>query len=106
MTTLIAVYTSDGCVGRCDARCYNASGGDCDCICGGVNHGAGFDKALENTRAYARVWLHTYAQQKGLESWLGDIPANAPIQLPLFQKKSRRGEAGSSFNTHRARQVI
>ena len=24
MTTLISVYNSEGCVGRCDARCYNA----------------------------------------------------------------------------------
>ena len=26
MTTLIAVYTGDGCAGRCDAKCYNALG--------------------------------------------------------------------------------
>jgi hypothetical protein len=24
MTALIAVYTGDGCAGRCDAKCYNA----------------------------------------------------------------------------------
>jgi len=31
MTTLIAVYTSDGCAGRCDARCYNAAEAACEC---------------------------------------------------------------------------
>ena len=49
MTTLIAVYNSEGCVGRCDARCYNATGPNCTCICGGANHGAGYDKAVSNT---------------------------------------------------------
>lgn len=35
---------------RCDARCYNAKGGNCECICGGRNHGAGEKKALDNVR--------------------------------------------------------
>jgi hypothetical protein len=35
---------------RCDARCYGAKGGECKCICGGRNHGAGIDKALDNVR--------------------------------------------------------
>lgn len=48
--TLIAIYNSDGCVGRCDAKCYNASEPGCDCICGGMNHGAGKAQAIANTR--------------------------------------------------------
>lgn len=32
----------------CDARCYNAIHEDCDCCCGGLNHGVGEDKAREN----------------------------------------------------------
>lgn len=39
MTTLLAVYDSDGCVGRCDAKCYDATHAVCDCLCGG-EHGA------------------------------------------------------------------
>lgn len=51
MTTAIAVYNSDGCVGRCDARCHNASDPSCDCICGGRLHGVGASHAVEqNTR--------------------------------------------------------
>lgn len=49
MTTLIAVYNSEGCVGRCDARCHGAQEPECDCICGGINHGVGREQALENT---------------------------------------------------------
>jgi hypothetical protein len=36
-------------VGRCDAKCYDAHEPDCDCICGGRNHGARLVQALENT---------------------------------------------------------
>jgi hypothetical protein len=50
MTTTLAVYNSEGCVGRCDANCHNAKSATCDCICGGKNHGAGLQKAVENNR--------------------------------------------------------
>lgn len=57
MTTLIAVYNSEGCQGRCDAKCYDAGEPDCDCICGGRNHGAGKQQAIDNTRELAESWL-------------------------------------------------
>lgn len=41
MTTIYAVYNSDGCVGRCDAKCHEATGDECRCICGGAFHGVG-----------------------------------------------------------------
>jgi len=57
MTTLIAVYNSDGCIGRCDAKCYQAAPGPCDCICQGKNHAAGKAQATANTRDLARQWV-------------------------------------------------
>lgn len=49
--TLISLYNSQGCVGRCDEKCYGAMAGSaCTCICGGMNHGAGKRRAMENTR--------------------------------------------------------
>lgn len=51
MTTAIAVYNSEGCVGRCDAKCHNATAPECDCICGGRLHGVGAERAIaQNTR--------------------------------------------------------
>lgn len=69
MTTLIAVYNSDGCVGRCDARCYNAVSDYCDCICGGMNHGSGREKAIDNTRDWILDGdtLEQFAERHGLE---------------------------------------
>lgn len=84
MTTLIAVYNSEGCVGRCDARCYNATGGDCDCICRGANHGAGLTKATANTQQMAERWIDHYTRtndlSKGAE-W--KVPAKNQLALPL-----------------------
>jgi hypothetical protein len=57
MTTLIAVYNSEGCVGRCDARCYDAAEEPCECICQGRNHAAGRQQAIDNTRELAGSWL-------------------------------------------------
>ena len=56
MTALIAIYTGDGCIGRCDAKCYNAWGPQCHCVCQGVNHGAGRQEAIENTRELGESW--------------------------------------------------
>jgi hypothetical protein len=57
VTTLIAVYDSEGCIGRCDARCYDAAEDECDCVCNGRNHGAGKQQAADNTREMAESWL-------------------------------------------------
>lgn len=46
MTTALAVYDSDGCIGRCDAKCHDATEPDCDCICGGRLHGVGRSNAI------------------------------------------------------------
>jgi hypothetical protein len=48
MTTVLAVYSTKGCVGRCDANCYNAKHHKCTCICGGENHSKGFECAEVN----------------------------------------------------------
>ena len=47
MTTLI--HAQGAGAGRCDAKCYDAQGCECDCVCGGMNHGAGAKGAWENT---------------------------------------------------------
>ena len=41
MTTVFSVHNSDGCVGRCDAKCHEAKEPECHCICGGAFHGVG-----------------------------------------------------------------
>jgi len=60
MTTLIALYNSRRCIGRCDARCYHSTSPHCTCICGRRNHGAGLQQAARNTRQHALQMLHRY----------------------------------------------
>ena len=47
MTTLLKHYNRHGLVGRCDARCYDAKGPICRCICNGRFHGKGFAQAQQ-----------------------------------------------------------
>lgn len=83
--TLIAVYNSDGCVGRCDARCYLASDPDCDCICGGRNHGAGESKAVDNTRDLAESWIELYERKNKLgDNTFWEVLNAARDQMALF----------------------
>lgn len=49
MCTLIVLRNSSRVVGRCDAKCYNATDLKCDCICEGHNHGARLKQAQDNT---------------------------------------------------------
>lgn len=84
MATLIAVYNSEGCQGRCDARCYEATSSDCDCICGGRNHGVGLDQAADNTRELAERWIADYKREKGLADDTYGIVGQAVDQFSLF----------------------
>lgn len=63
MTTLIEIRTSSGIVGRCDAKCHDAEHPQCDCICGGKNHGAGLEQARENTRELGEQWIERWEQE-------------------------------------------
>jgi hypothetical protein len=82
MPTLIAVYNSEGCVGRCDARCYEAAEPECDCICGGRNHGAGQESAVDNTRELAESWLEQ-ARASGQDITRSELAVTA-LHQPLF----------------------
>lgn len=82
MATLIAAYNSEGCTGRCDARCYEATGPVCDCICGGMNHGAGRERAEANTSEMAEVWVAEWKKQHS-DTTRFDVPA-AQLALPIL----------------------
>ncbi len=82
MTALIAVYTGDGCIGRCDAKCYNAWGPECHCICQGANHGAGKQEAIDTTRELAGSWLDR-ARAAGQVITLAELATGTQHQ-PLF----------------------
>jgi len=61
MTTMIVIYNSDGLVGRCDKRCYDGTTKNCECVCGGKNHGVGLRQAAANTIIDAAQWLERQA---------------------------------------------
>lgn len=88
MTTAIAVYDSDGLVGRCDATCHNAKEPTCRCICGGRLHGVGADRAVEkNTRDLLgddlTDRLREFAGARGRDPDDLRVLFSEPIQLEL-----------------------
>jgi hypothetical protein len=82
MTALIAAYTGDGCAGRWDAKCYNAWGPECHCICQGANHGAGKQEAIDNTRELGESWLEQ-ARGSGLDIGHAEVLIDTRHE-PLF----------------------
>lgn len=83
--TLISVYKGTECVSRCDAKCHDAStlAHECDCCCGGRNHGVGHQQALENTREYAEEMMKRFINEKRIENARSET--NQEIyQLQLF----------------------
>ncbi len=42
---------------KCDSRCYDAKNSLCTCICGGINHGVGLSKAVNNTEEIPQKML-------------------------------------------------
>lgn len=85
MTTAIAVYTSEGCVGRCDARCHEASKTDCDCVCGGRLHGCGRDNAIAQNTEWllgdALVQAKSWAGLQGFDVDRIDVPLKQGVLL-------------------------
>ncbi len=82
MTTIYAVYNSDGCVGRCDAKCHEAKGEECHCICGGVMHGVGSKIAREDRKYLTDDDILENVQDRNAD---GSMRVYCPVQqLELF----------------------
>lgn len=83
--TLISAGNNNGVYGRCDAKCYGAKHPDCNCICGGRNHGAGLDTAMANTQEFAEVMMEEYRQEHNL-------PADAAYTLGKVLQEMADGQ--------------
>lgn len=65
MVALLTYRTGRSVAGRCDAACYGGTDTRCECVCGGQNHGVGFDQAVEQTRELVAAWL----EARRAEGW-------------------------------------
>lgn len=83
----MSMSVGDRCIGRCDARCYNAEHEDCDCVCGGLNHGAGEQQAINNTRDCWTEWAKDYAKRKGLKQYTTGVNPTV-LQFALFETQT------------------
>ncbi len=85
--TLISYHSSGGDEGRCDAKCYNAKHPQCDCICGGRNHGAGQQQAEANTKELFNEWMEDWQKKHPNDTVC--IPDEIR-QTDMFGKESTR----------------
>ena len=82
--TIIAVYNSAGCVGRCDAHCHEAKDPAYHCICGGKYQGCGSSQAAQ--AALTEDWrpaLTVWATTNGIN--LEACTVTTDVQGSLFQ---------------------
>ena len=82
MVTLINSQTGSDHPRRCDANCYNAKHDKCTCVCGGTNHGAGLQKATDNTSIIAENLARKYGRED-----IGD-------QIQKFREDGRTIQVG------------
>lgn len=75
VTTIVTATNSNGTTGRCDAKCHDAKGVRCNCICGGVFHGV--SPPLITEHMWSQFWAHM------TENHPGTLVNLKPIQLPL-----------------------
>ncbi len=86
MTTVYSVYNSEGCVGRCDAKCHDAEGPECHCICGGANHGVGERIALEDRKFLSDLEILSNCEKTNADNSLKVFRPGR--QLELFSRRS------------------
>jgi hypothetical protein len=87
----VATYNSERCTGRCEAKCYEAITGNCDCICRRHKHGAGVERTTENTRELAKEWLTTRKQAHSDTSyWAAPAGLTATSAGSLVKKHQHR----------------
>ncbi|MDD5701388.1 MAG: hypothetical protein PHU23_04980 [Dehalococcoidales bacterium] len=86
MTTIMSWGNSSGTKGRCDARCHNAKGEKCKCMCGGRFHGksrqpGGVEQAIREAWDSAIPEIERTAASQGMY-----LKAEAKTELPLVQE--------------------
>ena len=65
MAVLMELRINGRIVARCTDVCFEAKNPRCKCICGGNNHGKGYNAAVENTLREADEWLARWREEHG-----------------------------------------
>jgi alpha-galactosidase/6-phospho-beta-glucosidase family protein len=66
---LIEVRGSDGkLIGACDAKCYLAEEERCECVCGGINHGVGLERAIDQMKGLMKDLTERWKEGEGMSA--------------------------------------
>lgn len=84
MATLATYYRGRDALSRCDAGCYDGDDERCVClICGGRNHGVGYERAVAQTRQIVAEW-YAVGELDGGRRRDRIVLGLACVQLALF----------------------
>ena len=80
---------------RCDPKCWNAEGPDCECVCGGRYHGHGRDGTLADAvEETAETWIEALVERghdpSGLQEALRAPREKREALLHLEPRERRR----------------
>src|SRR6266481_2078487 len=74
MSTLMASRSPGRHRRSCNAKCYNAKRPECDCMCGGRNHGVGELQAHRNSRETGVSWIARAIRIPSVKKRRGLVP--------------------------------
>lgn len=86
--TLIEVRVGGRLIGRCDARCYEAVTPECECVCGGKNHGKGAVRAIQQTLETGHGLIPPEWRERG--EIIFPIAAKSPEEIQRRIERERR----------------
>jgi hypothetical protein len=86
MSTLIASGSSGTFRRACNAKCYNAKRPECDCLCGGINHGVGEPQARKNCRSMGVAWTSQAGRLVSFQRRRRFVPEQGRLFLDLVNE--------------------
>lgn len=69
MAAVVTLWVRGATIVACNERCYESDDPECDCICGGENHGQGQTQAEVNAAISGPEWLGRYVTEHRLDPW-------------------------------------
>jgi len=80
---------------HCNSHCYNAKCEVCMCVCGGLNHGVGLQKAIENTIEMQRAGIdgvkynEKYLKEQVEKIVIATEPEQTPVATPARKRDAK-----------------
>ena len=91
MASVMSTYFKAGhSIRSCNAICYDATKEECNCICGGINHGKGFEKAHQNVAEAHKTFMEAFKDMTTLKLW--DAVKGKTVKVIEAKKEEKKAK--------------